>query len=423
MVVGDDLPARRGDDAPRWAFLRTTWACRIWVTSAVVGALVLPVLLTPLGHGHTSGSPTATGLLLVGLSILNIEIGRFLERGASEGQRPHKGLSAWAFASALLLPTWWLLPVVASTYAFAWWRGLRVTPWKWVGSAAYVVLAGLGASIMAHAVIGDESNLMADNGATGLLGVLAAAAVFLAIETVLFHGSAYLNHAADEAWLRQTLRSPSFYLTEAGVLLVGGLSAAIWTAGGWFVLLLAPVYLITQRAALHEPLRERAERDGKTGALRFESWRRLAISGAERCERRGQPWCVLFADIDHFKDFNARWGHIVGDVALAVVADTMRSGLRPGDLFGRFGGEEFCVFLPDVTVDDARGIAERIRRAVAAAPVPEAAPVTISIGVALVVPTADPREFVTVITAADRALYRAKSDGRNRTRVVAVEAA
>ena len=84
------------------------------------------------------------------------------------------------------------------TYAYAWWRGLRVTPWKWIGSAAYVVLAGLGASITAQAVIGDEPNLMDGNGAAGLLGVLAATATFLAVETVLFHGSAYLNHPADE---------------------------------------------------------------------------------------------------------------------------------------------------------------------------------------------------------------------------------
>jgi diguanylate cyclase (GGDEF)-like protein len=407
------------------AFLRTTWACRAWVTAAVLGAFVLPVLLVPLGHGRNVASATLTGLLLVGLSILNIEIGRLLEGGVSDSQRPHKGLSAWALAAALLLPTWWLLPVVAVTYTHAWWRGLRVTTWKWVGSAAYVVLAGLAAAIATQAVLGDETDLMQGNGLVGLLAVLAAAASFLLVEAVLFHGSAYLNHAADEIWLRQTLRSPSFYLTEAGVLLVGGLSAGIWTGGGWFVVLLAPVYLIAQRAALLEPLRERAEHDDKTRALRFEFWRRLAIAGAARCHRRNRPWCVLFADLDNFKTYNETWGHLVGDDALAVVAEAIHAELRTGDLFGRFGGEEFCVFLPDLASDDAGGIAERIRCSVSAAKVPSALPVTISVGVAAVAPAADPKAappgFAHVLASADRALYRAKDAGRNRTMVVDVQ--
>ncbi len=420
MAVDDRLLARPGDGWRSWAFLRTTWACRVWVTAAVAGALVLPVLLSELGSDRAPTSSTATYLLLVGLSILNVEIGRFLEHGASDSQRPHKGLSAWALASALLLATWWLVPVVAMTYAYAWWRGLRVTPWKWIGSAAYVVLAGLGASITAHAVIGDEPNLMDGNGAAGLLGVLAATATFLAIETVLFHGSAYLNHPADEGWLRQTLSTPSFYLTEVGILLVGGLSAAIWTGGGWFVLLLAPVYLLSQRAALHVPLLQRADHDDKTGALRFASWRRLAIDGADRCQRRGRPWAVLFADVDHFKNFNETWGHLVGDDALAVVATTIRAQLRAEDVFGRFGGEEFCVFLPDLAPADADGVAERIRCEVSTAAVPTAAAVTISIGVAVVLPTAGVPVFASVLAAADRALFDAKSAGRDRTSVVAV---
>jgi len=423
MGVVDD--ARADSLRPqRWAFLRTPWACRVWVTSAVVAALVLPPALHNLGYVQaTSSSATLTGLLLVGLSLLNVEIGRVLEHGMSSSHRPHKGLSAWALASALLLPTWWLVPVVAVTYTHAWWRGLRVTPWKWVGSAAYVVLGGLAASFAAAVVLDGQADLMAGNGSEGLRGVLVASAAFLTVEAVLFHGSAYLNHAEDEGWLRHTLATPSFYLTEAGVLLVGGLSAAIWTGGSWFVVLLAPLFLVTQRAALHEPLRARAEHDDKTGTLRFESWQRLATAGASRCQRRRVPWCVLFADLDHFKAFNETWGHLVGDDALAVVAGAIHAELRDGDLLGRFGGEEFCVFLPDVSADDAARIADRIRCAVSIAQVPTALPVTISIGLAAVEWSDEPPEFAAVLTAADRALYRAKNDGRNRTRVAAVNVA
>ena len=153
---------------------------------------------------------------------------------------------------------------------------------------------------MAHRVNGGDPNLMDDNGGWACSrAASSAAAVFLAVETVLFHGIAYLNDADDEAWLRRTLAGRSFYVTEAAVLLMGALSAAVWTAGAWFLLLLVPVYGLAQRAALHEPLRERAETDGKTGLLRFESWRssRSPSSGAatsrdagvERGLRRPRP--------------------------------------------------------------------------------------------------------------------------------------
>lgn len=421
MVVVDRVGARPRRRVGNWAFLRTPWACRVWIGGALGLALVGPVVLADLGRERTAMPEALTGLVLIGLSVLNIEIGRMLEGGVSRGQRPHKGLTAWALASALLLPTWWLLPVVAVTYAHGWWRGMRVTPWKWIGSAAYVVIAGLVAAITARAVLGAEPNLMVGDGRLGVVAVLAAVAAFLVTTTVLFHGSAYLNHRADEVWLRRTLASPSFYLTETGVLLVGGLSAAIWTGGGWFVALLAPVYLLTQRAALHEPLRERAEHDDKTGALRFESWRRLATARAERCVRQDQPWSVLFGDIDHFRDYNETWGHLVGDAALVAVADAIATELRDGDLLGRFGGEEFCVFLPGVSVVEAAAVAERIRARVASAPVPTGDPVTISIGGAAVPPGAAP-ELVSVLTTADRALYRAKRDGRDRSTVSLVEA-
>jgi len=399
----------------RFAFWRTPLPCRLWVAVTLLAALLLPFWLRPLGHAHTANSELLTGLMLVLVSVLNVELGRLLEGGVSAAQRPHKALSAWAFASALLLPTWWLLPVVAVSYSHAWWRGLRVPVWKWVGSAAFIVLAGLAGGLTAHAVLGNQPNMMDGDGLRGLLAVVLSATAFLAVETALFHGTAYLNIPSDEAWLRQTLRSLSFYLTEAGVLLVGGLSAAIWTGGPWFVALLLPVYALIQRAALHEPLRERAEQDEKTGLLRYESWRRVAVTASERCSRRGQPWSVLFADLDHFKRFNDSWGHLAGDDALVAVAEALRTELRAADIIGRFGGEEFCVFLPDIGADEAASIAERMRLAVCTMDVPHARAVTISIGVATV-EAEEQVELVVALTAADKALFEAKTGGRNTTR-------
>jgi diguanylate cyclase (GGDEF)-like protein len=405
----------------RWhdmAFAHTPWPLRVHICACVLAALVLPFVLVGRGQQQVAHSEWVTGLVLLFLSAVNVEIGRLLEGGVMHSHRPHKALSAWAFAAALLLPTWWLVPVVTLIYAHTRWRGLRLPLWKWVGSAAYVTLAALGAALTAHAIHGPDPDLMFPDDGRGLLAIAAGAAVFLAIEALLFLGSAFFNIAADEVWLRHTLASSTFYLTEAAVLLIGGLSAAIWASAPWFVLLLPPVYGLAQQAALHEPLRELANVDTKTGVLRFESWRRVAVIEAERCTSKKQPWSVIFADLDHFKRYNDRWGHLAGDAALAAVAAALRGQLRSRDLVGRFGGEEFCVLLPNTPHPEAEGIAQRLREAVRCLAAPETrAAVTISIGVAIVDPTVGEVEFVDALASADKALFQAKSAGRDLVRV------
>ena len=399
----------------RRPFRRAPAALRTFIVGSVVAALALPFLLRHLGQTSTKNPLVATFVALLVVSILNVEIGRLLEGGISTTDRAHKALSAWGFGAALLLPMPFILPVVAVSYAHARWRGMRVPLWKWVGSAAFVVLAGVAAAVVVRALHGPNPNLMDDDGGYGLLASCCGAAVFLVVETLLFHGSAYLNHPEDEAWLRRTLAGRSFYVTEACVLLMGALFAAVWTAGAWFMLLLVPVFTLAQQAALNEPLRERAETDDKTGLLRFESWRALAVTEQRRCELKGRPWSIAFADLDHFKRYNDEFGHLVGDSALLEVADVLREQLRGRDLVGRFGGEEFGVFLPDTRAEEAHAIAERLCRAVAKRELPGSGRrTTVSLGVVTFAGGADSPRFTDALTAADRALFRAKTLGRNR---------
>lgn len=128
-----------------------------------------------------------------------------------------------------------------------------------------------------------------------------------------------------------------------------------------------------------------------------------------------RPFALLVMDIDRFKAINDTLGHTVGDEVLRFLADMVRSVLRPADRCYRYGGEEFVVLLEDADADSAVPAAERVRRALEAVPSPTGAPITVSIGVAgFPAHGSDPQS---VFRAADAAMYRAKQEGRNRTRV------
>lgn len=136
----------------------------------------------------------------------------------------------------------------------------------------------------------------------------------------------------------------------------------------------------------------------------------------ERAQRRGSRLCLMMVDVDKFKSFNDQYGHIAGDRVLAAVAETLRRYLRPTDLIARFGGDEFAVLLPEMSVDQAKETAERLREQLSSLS-PEAlpTPVTISIGVTRASRHDDLNKLV---HRADAAMYAAKAEGRNRVVVV-----
>jgi diguanylate cyclase (GGDEF)-like protein len=131
----------------------------------------------------------------------------------------------------------------------------------------------------------------------------------------------------------------------------------------------------------------------------------------ERCLNDETSASMVMVDVDRFKEFNDRYGHIAGDRALRLVAETLRNNFRPGDMVARFGGDEFCILLPGADVEDARSCAERARWAVAEAADGGCATITLSAGVAAA-QSGDSLELL--IARADDALYRAKLAGRNK---------
>ena len=134
-----------------------------------------------------------------------------------------------------------------------------------------------------------------------------------------------------------------------------------------------------------------------------------------RCDRDHEPLCLIIGDIDLFRHFNERFGHLAGDVILRRMARRLADGLRPQDLIARYGGEEFLILLPHTTVDDALPIAERLRGLVAIGSGLQAGDgVTLSCGIAQMFRGESLEELLVRV---DSALRRAKEDGRDRVEV------
>lgn len=162
-----------------------------------------------------------------------------------------------------------------------------------------------------------------------------------------------------------------------------------------------------------------AERDPLTAILNRRAWMERAGSLVHQAHASGSPLCLLFLDIDDFKQINDRMGHEAGDTALVNVARLIGSVLRPEDQLGRYGGEEFVAVLPRCDVARALRIAERLCTSVQTAAIPgvsEGSVLTLSIGVAEIEPGDD---LARLLSRADRAMYDAKHAGRNRIHVAA----
>lgn len=185
------------------------------------------------------------------------------------------------------------------------------------------------------------------------------------------------------------------------------------------VLLAAPVvsillYMVRHINRLHEDLKDAVRRDYLTGVMSREAFVREVQDHLELCSDQNSGGALLMVDADYFKRINDRFGHDVGDAALMVIGKALKKGIRQGDLVGRVGGEEFAIFLKDSDGDIAPEIAERLRCFVKHAEECKLLPgleLTVSVGGILF---DQPVEFDEIYKAADRHLYEAKKQGRDR---------
>lgn len=181
-------------------------------------------------------------------------------------------------------------------------------------------------------------------------------------------------------------------------------------------------FMLLMHEAADKALRLAATTDALTGLANRRRFNEVLNTEFFRLKRSGAPLSLIILDVDYFKRFNDRYGHVQGDECLRAIGQAIKASVhRPSDLAARFGGEEFMVIAPETGANGALALAERIRHAVTRLEIPHedntAAPhVTASLGVA----TRYASELETpesLVELADQALYQAKHSGRNQTQI------
>jgi diguanylate cyclase (GGDEF)-like protein len=333
--------------------------------------------------------------------------------------------AVWELPVAMLLPLPYVpvLPVIR--FALTQWRILRVPVYRRVFSAAAIGLSYVSAALafrfLIHLVPGAAAS-PAGHALAWMAFVAVGAAVQWVVNQTLvltaIKGSNPDVSLRDEQFAKEPIYNDISELCVAVLV-------TFCVAYSWIALVFAfPFITLLQRSVRHARLLQDARADSKTGLLNAATWENGAKAELARAVRTRTQLAVALLDIDRFKVINDTFGHLTGDEVLKEIAHTLRTMLREYDLAGRFGGEEFALLLPQTRAVDAFRIAERIRSAISGlciiapgATGGERVHVTVSIGVAAL-DSGSKREYAELMAAADAALYRAKSGGRDQVQMI-----
>ena len=398
---------------------RVPWRRRAAMTGAL---LALATVAFSVGSYSLTTQPfDVTGMQRGGLVLLlaiafDVVTVRVVSLRRQVSVRPFANMSSvWIFAAAVVLPAGQATVTIALLGVAQWLirprasRGRlypRLATWTAAVVAAQCAAAALGPQDAGHAML--------------TLRVIAALLVFLLVDTTLLFG--IRSVAIGAASLRTMFGSAEDLGLEICTLCLGGVAALCLLHGTWLVLLVLPPMVLLQRSALLKQLEEAATTDTKTGLLNAGTWQQVGEREVLRAERESSRLAVLILDLDFFKSVNDRHGHLTGDAALVDVARCLLRELRPYDVVGRFGGEEFVALLPGVGADGAVAAAERIRTRIAALTVtPVSRPAdptepaqTLSASIGVAVFPQHGADLSALLHEADAALYTAKRNGRDQ---------
>ncbi|MGB6163334.1 MAG: GGDEF domain-containing protein [Pseudonocardiaceae bacterium] len=406
---------------------------RLWRERKVVITYVLTVDIAAvaLALGVIAAIPVHSGdlfrfALLVAGAVVHREAARRIE--SLHARMTSNGLltdltSLWIFAAALSVPLPLVFAVTMVIYLHSWCRGSPGRLYRKLFSGATMVLAPAAAVAVLQFLQPTEYPII-PNGPRGLVVLISAGMAYWTTNYVLVVCAVRISDPLQPA--RQLLVSPSDQLVVAASLGLGVAIAVMLAIQPWLLAVLMITIFTLHRALLLPHFQQAARTDSKTGLLTAGFWREAANRELERSRRLADPLGVLMLDLDHFKSFNDRLGHLVGDQLLRAVADKLRSETRPYDLVGRFGGEEFVILLPGVGIAQVEHIADRIRERISQLHVlvdgPLDGPVTvngISVSIGAAVGPNDGDKIDQLLLAADGALMAAKAAGRDRVRLAA----
>lgn len=398
----------------------------VWTLPAKPRALVLliDVAAVVVGLALLAGfelrlADVRTFALFLGCAAVSVEATRRVSERSDDAARDL--VAMWLIPAAILAGPLYALLAAAAVMWHTQRRVRRVEPMKRVLDASAYGLAGVAAAV----AFGTGSQVLGDISPVGPVRapgaiVLLGAALMFAVVNLLLVG-AVIRAAVPEATWRQLVFSRESMNMAAAEACGAVAVLATWRLSPWLVPVVVAPMVLLQRGLSFEELQAQARIDTTTGLPRVEAWRKLADRLFVRSRTAGTDLAMLLLDIDHFKVVNDKHGHLTGDSVLTAVATAIQDAIRPGDLGGRYGGEEFAVLLPGADYQAAIEVAERVRRTVAALCLkphqtePAAATdlqVTVSVGVAP--RTTEIATLDQLIDSADRAMYAAKRSGRNR---------
>ena len=357
----------------------------VWATGFAVAAFGLP--------SHVTQDDWIAFAVLTPL----IAGTHLLAREREKYQGSHLSLAPM-FTAALVLPPALAALAIALAFIPEWIR-TRVAWYIALFNAANFVGPALAARAVFDAV---------ETGGRGswTLAALAAIVTFLFVQYVVL---ATMLRLARGVAVRDTIRIDCV-LIDAGLLSLGALAAALGEQHWSLVLLLLLPLALDYRALAIPSLVEASRIEPKTGLFNVRHLTSVLEQELRRAERFGRPLSLLMIDVDHLRRINNSLGHVAGDQALRLVSMSLRSLTRDYDVAARFGGDEFCVLLPETDQAGALRVADRIREDVERSGNGAGLQLTVSIGVASAQKGATAEELIAL---ADRAAYRAKSSGRN----------
>jgi diguanylate cyclase (GGDEF)-like protein len=416
--------------ARRW--LRRSIAVRSWPLWSLPRWLVVFILaviaadLAAIGAAASFTTITRSNLALFGLLLSCTAASVELTRKSGEQGGVIKDVhGVWELPAAILLPALYGLVLPIIRVALVQWRVRRAPVYRRVFTAAALSLSYGAASVTFHGLSG---LIPQDTGGAlshGTVWTLVVVVSVLVRETVNKAAVLTAVKATDPgATIRAEVFSREPLYNDAaenctGILVTYGV------AGNPLLALAAlPVVTLLQRSLRHVQLVNDSRADSKTGLLNAATWEREATVEVARAVRTGTPLAIAMLDIDRFKVINDTYGHLAGDQVLKELARSVENALRDYDRAGRFGGEEFSLLLPQTRAVDAFRIAERVRANIAGLSIivpgatgGERVHVTVSIGVAAL-DSGGKREYAELMAAADAALYRAKSGGRDQVQMI-----